>query len=173
MGLSLTHSAPLNPLLCSAPEQTTEYRCQCEQAKQKILLCGLLSEIEFWLVFIVVTVVTAVVTAVVTIGFCVVTVVTGEMGMFNKVYSSGRYGHYTKTNGHYSGHYSGHYGRYKEHSRLQGHSQQHTHPPIFISTKDDPLQHPAKLNNTFRIAWAAHPFPQKQSCKREQPQGNF
>ena len=127
MGLSLTHSAPLNPLLCSAPEQTTEYRCQCEQAKQKILLCGLLSEIEFWLVFIVVTVVTAVVTAVVTIGFCVVTVVTGEMGMFNKVYSSGRYGHYTKTNGHYSGHYSGHYGRYKEHSRLQGHSQQHLH----------------------------------------------
>ena len=80
------------------------------------MLCGLLSETELWLVFIVVTVVTAVVT----IGFCVVTVVTGEMGMFNKVYSSGRYGHYTKTNGHYSGHYSGHYGRYKAHNRLRG-----------------------------------------------------
>ena len=87
------------------------------------MLCGLLSETELWLVFIVVTVVTAVVTAVVTIGFCVVTVVTGEMGMLNKVYSSGRYGHYTKTYGHYSGHYS----RYKEHSRLQSHSQHH--PP--------------------------------------------
>ena len=104
-----------------------EYAGQSQQVRQKLLLCGLLSETEFWLVVIVVTVVTAVVTAVVTIGFCVVTVVTGEMGMFNKVYSSGRYGHYTKTNGHYSGHYSGHYGRYKEHSRLQSHSQHH--PP--------------------------------------------
>ena len=102
-----------------------EYAGQSKQVKQKLLICGLLSETEFWLVVIVVTVMTAVVTAVVTIGFCVVTVETGEMGMFNKVYSSGRYGHYTKTNGHYSGHYSGHYGRYKEDSRLQGHSQQH------------------------------------------------
>ena len=100
-----------------------EYAAQSKQVKQKLLLCGLLSETEFWLVVIVVTVVTAVVTAVVTIGFCVVTIVTGEMGMFNKVYSSGRYGHYTKTNGHYSGHY----GRYKAYSRLQGHSQHH--PP--------------------------------------------
>ena len=94
-----------------------EYAGQSKQVKQKLLLCGLLSETEFWLVVIVVT---AVVTAVVTIGFCVVTVVTGEMGMFNKVYSSGRYGHYTKTNGHYSGHYNGHYGRYKAHNRLRG-----------------------------------------------------
>ena len=40
-----------------------------------------------------------------------------------------------------------------------------------ISTKDDPLQLPAKLNCSFRIGRAAPPVPQKQSCKREQPQG--
>ena len=97
-----------------------EYAGQSKQVKQKLLLCGLLPETEFWLVVIVMTVLTAVVTAVVTICFCVVTVVTGEMGMFNRVYSSGRYGHYTKINGHYSGHYNGHYGRYKAHNQLRG-----------------------------------------------------
>ena len=32
---------------------------------------------------------------------------------------------------------------------------------LYISTKDDPLQLPAKLNNTFRFVWAPHPFPTK------------
>ena len=73
------------------------------------------------------TVVTVVVTAVVTIGCCVVTVATGRIDFVKHTHLAGHYGHYTKTNGHYSGHYSGHYGRYKEHSRLQGHSQQHLH----------------------------------------------
>ena len=36
-----------------------EYAGQSKQVKQKLLICGLLSETEFWLVVIVVTVVTA------------------------------------------------------------------------------------------------------------------